>query len=152
MIEEEERHGCGIVNVDEIAGLLAVGATGAVGIEQSDLAAPARLVEGPGNPSAHLALMVLAGAVDVEELEPRDSIKQSGAHRPQVEETLGAALRDELAADETRPAGHVDCFRHENCPILRMEEGAASPWGPAPSTSRFVRTRSSALRNAAGGG
>ena len=69
--EQPAHHADGVVHIDEIAFLLAIGDARAVRLEQPDGLAGLGVVEPLGDEAHHFALVILVGAEHVEEFQPR---------------------------------------------------------------------------------
>ena len=65
-----------VVDIDEVAALVAVGDTGFVRFEQFDRLAGLRTFEHLGENAGHVTLVVLVRAIDVEELEADPARRQ----------------------------------------------------------------------------
>jgi hypothetical protein len=87
-----ERHADAVLHVEEVAHLLAVPVVGAVAAEQAHAAGLAHLPVGLVHERAHVALVVLVGAEDVEELAPDHPAQRALPRRPQVEQLLAVAV------------------------------------------------------------
>ncbi|MPM88230.1 hypothetical protein SDC9_135331 [bioreactor metagenome] len=92
MAEKKPEHRRGILDVEKIAHLLAVGIFLAVGPEQLHHAGGGDLFICPQHHAAHFALMVLVGAVDVGKFAADQPIEPSPAFGVKVEHLLGIAV------------------------------------------------------------
>ena len=121
-----------VLDVEEIARLLAVGDTGAVALEQLDRAAVADLLVRFGDDAAHRALVVLVGAVHVEVLEPDRALQQLLAPQPQVEQVLGVPVHVERAQRvRIEVLAHVVLARAVRRRRGRVDEARAARERPA---------------------
>ena len=110
-IEQPAQHRDGVVDIDEIAALVAVGDAVAVRLEQPDRLAGLGVVEHLGQHARHVTLVIFVRAVDVEEFQARPMRRQffffhvAVGHRL-VEQVLAPAVeihRLELAQRRRRP-------------------------------------------------
>ena len=94
---EVEGHADGVLHIKEIAHLLAMLIIGAVGLEELHLAGGEDLAAGLVNEAAHVGLVVLVGAIDVEVFEADDARQPALAFRVKVEEVLRVAVHVQRA-------------------------------------------------------
>ena len=97
MLQQPEHDVDAVLHIHEIAHLAAVGVLRAVGLEQAERAGFAQLGESLAGHALHLALVVLVGAVHVEELHAGDALEQILAVGPQIEHLLGITVHVEGA-------------------------------------------------------
>jgi len=84
-----------IFDVEKIARLLAVANAGPVALEEFHRAVGRDLLVGLRDDTAHVALVIFVGSVDVEELQADDAVEDALAARPQIEELFGVAVHVE---------------------------------------------------------
>lgn len=95
MVKKEQSDGHGVLYINEIAQLLSIAIFGGVGSKELDLAGFHDLMIGLQNDGAHITLVILSGAIDVEEFEPGNFAIQAFPERPEVKEVLGIAVHVE---------------------------------------------------------
>ena len=96
-LREMERHVDRILDVDEIALLLAVTILRAIALEEPHAAGFANLLVGLLHDAAHIALVILVRPEHVEVFEPARSTVESRARRVEIEEVLRVRIRIERA-------------------------------------------------------
>ena len=92
-----EGHGDRILHVDEVPDLLSITIVGTVAAEEADLACLKDLFVSLGDEAAHLALVTLVGAEDVEVFDAGHPVEPAVSFRMQIEEVLRVAVGIERA-------------------------------------------------------
>ena len=120
--QQPAHHGDGVIDIDEIALLLAVGDACAMRLEQPDRLAGLGLVETLGDETHHLALVVFVGAENVEEFKPGPLRRQLVLARDaldhgEVEHMLAPAVKVHRLEPLERGAG---------------DQSSAKPAAPSP--------------------
>ena len=96
-LKQPAHHGDGIIHVNEVALLLAIGDAGAIRLEQPHRLAGLRLIETLRHETHHLAFVVFVGAEHIEEFKPGPLRRQfvlarNAFNDGEVEQMLGPAV------------------------------------------------------------